>query len=97
LALLVDLVGWLLLLIAAAVDENVLLHGAATPWMYLLYVLSVVALLGVIAILVHTWRSWRPPQRGMLVRVGETLLALAAMYLAWFILAFGLVSFNVRY
>ncbi|RDS83725.1 class A beta-lactamase-related serine hydrolase [Dyella monticola] len=97
LALLVDLVGWLLLLTAAAVDENVLLHGSATPWMYVLYVLGVIALSGVIAILVHTWRNWRPSQRSVLVRVSETLLALAAIYLAWFILAFGLVSFNVRY
>jgi hypothetical protein len=31
------------------------------------------------------------------VRAGETLLALAAIYLAWFIVVFGLVSFNARF
>jgi CubicO group peptidase (beta-lactamase class C family) len=96
LALMVDVLGWLSLIVAVGIDENVLLHGAATPWMYLLYVLGVVALLGVIAILVHSWRCWRTP-RGWLVRTGETLLALAALYAAWFILAFGLVSFSVAY
>jgi CubicO group peptidase (beta-lactamase class C family) len=97
LAMLTSVLGWLTLLIAAGIDENILLHGSATPWMYLLYVLGVIALLGAIAIVVHTWRTWRPAQRGWLVRVGETLLALAAIYLVWFILAFGLVSFSVRY
>jgi Kef-type K+ transport system membrane component KefB len=95
--LLIDLLGWLSLLIIAGIDENVLLHGSATPWMYLLYVVGVIALLGVIAIVVHTWRTWRPAERSRWVRLGETLLALSALYLAWFILAFGLVSFSVRY
>jgi hypothetical protein len=31
------------------------------------------------------------------VLAGETLLALAAIYLSWFIVVFGLISFNVRY
>lgn len=97
LAMLASVLGWLALLIAAGIDENVLLHGSATPWMYLLYVLGVIALLGAIAIVLHTVRTWYPAQRGWPVRVGETLLALAAIYLAWFILAFGLVSFSVRY
>lgn len=92
-----DVLGWLLLLIIASIDENVLLQGSATPWMYLLYVLGVVAMLGAVAILVHTWRHWRPLQRSLPVRLGETVLALAALYLVWFILAFGLISFNVRY
>jgi CubicO group peptidase (beta-lactamase class C family) len=97
LALLIDVLGWVLLLVAVAVDENVLLHGAATPCMYVLYVLGVIALLGVIPIVLHTGRTLYPAQRGWLVRIGESLLALAALYLAWFILAFGLVSFSVSY
>lgn len=97
LVLLIDLLGWLTLLIVAGIDENVLLHGSATPWMYLLYVMGAVALLGIVAIVVHTWRTWRPAERSRWVRLGETLLALSAIYLAWIILAFGLVSFSVRY
>jgi hypothetical protein len=37
------------------------------------------------------------PRRGRWVLVGESLLALSAIYLAWFILVFGLVSFSARY
>jgi hypothetical protein len=73
-----------------------LLHGTAAPWMLLLYVLGVVALLGVVAIVVHTVRCWFA-QRGWLVRLGESLLGLVVLYLAWFILAFGMVSFNTHF
>ena len=97
LAMLASVLGWAALTVAAGINENLLLHGEATPWMYLLYVLGVVALLGAIAILVHSWRCWQLRQRSVWVRVGETLLALAAIYFSWFILAFGLVSFSVRY
>jgi hypothetical protein len=97
LAMLVSVLGWVALLVAAGIDENVLLHGSATPWMLLLYVLGVVALLGAVAIVVHTWRNWRPAERSRWVLAGETLLAFAALYLFWFILAFGLVSFNTSY
>lgn len=97
LAMLVSVLGWVALLVAAGIDENVLLHGSATPWMVLLYVLGVIALFGATAIVVHTWRNWRPAERSRWVRVGEILLALAALYLFWFILAFGLVSFSTSY
>lgn len=97
LAMLACVLGWVALLVAAGIDENLLLHGSATPWMVLLYGLGVIALLGAVAILVHTWRNWRPAARSRWVRAGETLLALAALYLGWFILAFGLLSFSTRY
>jgi len=57
----------------------------------------VVGLLGALAVVVHAVRAWMAPRCGRWVRAGETLLALAAIYLAWFIVAFGLVSFNVRF
>ena len=96
LAMLVSVLGWVALLVAAGIDENVLLHGSATPWMLLLYVLGVIALLGAVAIVIHAWRN-RSAARSRWVRAGELVLAVAAIYLAWFILAFGLVSFNLHY
>ncbi|WP_367846050.1 serine hydrolase domain-containing protein [Rhodanobacter geophilus] len=97
LALFVDLVGWLALLVAASADQEILLHGALTPWLYVQYVLGVLGLLGAVAVVVHAVRSWMAPRRGRWVLAGETLLALAAIYLAWLIVAFGMVSFSVRY
>jgi len=78
-------------------DQNVLLHGAATPWLYVLYTLGVIALAGVLAVLVHAVQSCLKGPRSPLVRAGEVLLGLAALYLAWFIPVYGLVSFNTRF
>lgn len=95
LVLFVTMLGWLGLMVAISADQTILLEGGATPWMYLLYVLGVLALLGVLAIVIHTVRSWMKPRRGRWVLLGESLLALAAIYLAWLILALGMVSFKV--
>ncbi|MFC5525161.1 serine hydrolase domain-containing protein [Rhodanobacter ginsengisoli] len=97
LALFVDLAGWMALLVASSISEDMLLQGTMTPWLYLLYVLGVLGLLGALAVVVHAVRSWMAPRRGRWVLAGETLLALAAIYLSWLILAFGMISFNVRY
>lgn len=97
LVLLGDVLGWVLMIAAIAADENLLLRGAATPWFYALYVLGVIAVLGTLAVVFHTARNWQLALRSLWVRLGELLLAIAALYLAWFILAFGMISFNVRF
>jgi CubicO group peptidase (beta-lactamase class C family) len=90
--------GWLLMLVVLTVTEAVpLVQGTITPWLYVLYVLGVLGLVGVVAILVHAVRAWMPPRRSGWVRLGETLLAASALYLAWFIVVFGLISFSARY
>jgi CubicO group peptidase (beta-lactamase class C family) len=97
LALLLDLVGWFALAGAIGAHPSLLLQGTAAPWMTLLYVLGVMALLGVLAIVSHAANGWRLAACSLRVRLGETLLALAALYLGWFILVFGLVSFNTQF
>ena len=97
LVLLITMLGWLILMIAMAVDQSLLLDGTATPWMYLLYALGVLALVGVLLIVIHSVRSWMAPRRGRWVLLGETLLALSAIYLAWLIVALRMISFNVRF
>ncbi|TBR37011.1 MULTISPECIES: serine hydrolase [Dyella] len=96
-SLAVGVVGWFALIAATSANENLMLHGTAAPWMLLLYVLCVIALLGVIAIVVHTVRTLHPARRSKWVRIGEILLAIAALYLAWVIVVFGMISFNVRF
>jgi CubicO group peptidase (beta-lactamase class C family) len=97
LVLLIDLVGWFALAGAIGAHPSLLLQGTAAPWMTLLYVLGVVALLGVLAIVLHAANGWRLATRSLRVRLGETVLALAALYLGWFVLVFGLVSFNTQF
>lgn len=98
LALFAAVFGWLVLLVVLTATNAVpLVQGTITPWLYVLYVLGVVGLIGAVAIVVHAVRAWMAPRRGRWVLIGETLLALAAVYLAWFIVVFGLVSFSARY
>ncbi|TBR40387.1 MULTISPECIES: serine hydrolase [Dyella] len=95
--LLATMLGWFALVAAMGANVKLLLHGTAAPWMTFLYVLGCAALLGVIAIVVHAARQWRDRARSRLVRVGDTWLALAAIYLGWFLVVFGLVSFNTHF
>lgn len=96
-ALAVVVAGWLAFVGVISLDESLLLDGSGTGWLYLLYVLGVPGLLGSVAVVVNAVRTWMAPRRSRWVRAGETLLALAAIYLAWFIVVFGLVSFNARF
>jgi len=84
LALFIVVLGWLvLLLVLSATDAIPLVHGTITPWLYLLYVLGVLGLIGAVAVIVHAVQAWIVPRHSRWLRFGETLLALAALYLAW--------------
>lgn len=96
-SLLLVVLGWVALVVAISVNEDFILKGTCNPWLVALYVLGVVALLGALAVVINAVKAWMPPQRGGWVRLGETLLGLSALYLAWFIVAFGLVSFSLDY
>ena len=96
-ACIIVVVGWFLFVAVISANELLLVRGGLTPWMYLLYALGVLALCGVLAVVANAAIAWLAPRRGRWVRAGEILLALAMLYLAWFIVAFGLVSFNVRF
>ncbi len=97
LACVVVMVGWFLFVAAISANELLLVRGGLTPWMYLLYALGVAALLGVLAVVANAATAWFAPRRGRWVRAGEIMLVAAMFYMAWLIVAFGLVSFNVRF
>jgi hypothetical protein len=97
LVLAVVIAGWLALLVAVSASDALLLHGTITPWLFVMYALGVLGLLGAVAVVINMLQTWRAPVRGRWVRAGEILLALAAVYLAWFIVAFGLISFSASY
>jgi CubicO group peptidase (beta-lactamase class C family) len=89
--------GWFLLVVAVSADPLLLVRGGLATWMYLLHALGALALAGTLATIANAAQAWRMPRRSRWVRAGECLLALAMIYLAWFIVAFGLVGFNVRF
>ncbi|TAN03543.1 MAG: serine hydrolase [Rhodanobacteraceae bacterium] len=96
-ALALVVLGWLALIVTISVDVLLLVRGGLVPWMYLLYALGVLALIGTLAIVANAVQAWFSPRRGRWTRAGEILLSLAAIYLAWFIVAMRLVSFNVHF
>ncbi|HWU77572.1 MAG TPA: serine hydrolase domain-containing protein [Rhodanobacter sp.] len=91
------LFGWLILIMALGSDQTLMLEGTVVPWMYVLYVLGLLALIGALLIVIHAVRSWIAPRRSRWVLLGETLLAFSAIYLAWLIVVLRMVSFNVRF
>ena len=97
LAMFLAVAGWFVLAAAIGANEKLLLHGSAAPWMVLLYVLGTIALIGVVAIVAHAARTLASARRGRWVKFGEVVLALAVLHLGWFVLAFGLVSFNTHF
>jgi len=97
LVLFLTLLGWLILITAMSANPYLLLSGGAVPWMYVLYVLGVLALLGVLLIVIHYVRSWMAPRRRAWVLLGETLIALSAIYFGWLIVALGMIGFSTRF
>jgi CubicO group peptidase (beta-lactamase class C family) len=97
LAAVVAVFGWFLLLVAVSANELLLVRGGLATWMFVLDALGVLALAGTLAAVANAAQAWRVARRSRWVRAGECLLALAMIYLAWFIVAFGLISFNVRF
>ena len=99
---LVSRLGTLALLATAGAWLAVLMLFSNNVWKldgYLLaaYAVSVAGILGSVAILVEAaLRVTRGPG-GWLVRSGEVVLGLSALYGLWIIFAFGLVAFSLRY
>jgi CubicO group peptidase (beta-lactamase class C family) len=95
-------VGVLLMLgtlVAWAAVFAVLINGsfAITGAVTLAYILGALGVLGALAVLAETGRRMLRGPGGWLVRAGEGLLALCALYGLWAIFAFGLASFSFHY
>jgi CubicO group peptidase (beta-lactamase class C family) len=89
----VTLLGWVTVLSS----EDAILSGSIVPKMQVLYTLGVLTLIGMLGVIAETViRVMRGPG-GWLVRVGEVLVALAALYVIWFFLAFGMINFVTNF
>jgi CubicO group peptidase (beta-lactamase class C family) len=88
--------GWLGFVVLLSSDDNLLFQGGVPPLMIGLYVIDVLALFGALAIIAHSvLRVMNGPGR-WLVKIGETVLALVALYGIYAVLAYGLISFNTN-
>ncbi|HWA30734.1 MAG TPA: hypothetical protein VG867_06540, partial [Rhizomicrobium sp.] len=86
--------GWGTLLTAIQVDEGLLLGGALNPWIGALYVLGVFAFLGGLAMIANGVLRAAGGPGGLLVRTGDLVLALAALYGLWAIWDYGFANFH---
>ncbi len=92
-AFLVALVGWPMLLSS----EAAILAPSLPGKMMVLYVIGVIAIIGALAMIVEAVvRVLRGPG-GWLVRSGEILVALAAVYAIWFLVAMQFVNFVTNF
>lgn len=92
-AFLVALVGWVVGLQAS----GGLLSGSLAAIMTVLYIIGVIAVLGGIAMIAETVLRVAHGPGGWLVRSGEIVVALAAIYGIWFFVAFGLINFVTNF
>ncbi|MHB8146129.1 MAG: serine hydrolase domain-containing protein [Vulcanimicrobiaceae bacterium] len=92
-AFLVTLIGWPMLLSSEAAILSPSLPGK----MIVLYVIGVIAVIGAIAMIAEAVvRVLRGPG-GWLVRTGEILVAIAAVYAIWFLFAMQFVNFVTNF
>jgi hypothetical protein len=89
----VTLLSWVVVLS----DPDSILKASLVPKLLVLYTLGVVAVIGCLGILAESvLRIMRGPG-GWLVRVGEAVVGLGAVYAIWFFLAFGLINFATNF
>jgi CubicO group peptidase (beta-lactamase class C family) len=86
--------GWLGFVILLTADEALAFGGLTPKLLFGLYCLGLLALLGAVAVVFHSGlRVLRGPG-GLLVRTGEAVLGLVALYLIYAVLFYGLVNFQ---
>ena len=88
--------GYAILIIKGLEDLN-LLTPKTDPWLHLLQVLAALALVGTLIALVNAARAWGSRQRGVWSKIGETLIALSCVGIAWIILAGRLLHVGPSY
>ncbi len=92
-AFIASILAWM----AALSSESAILEPSFTGTMIVLYVIGLIAIIGGIAIVIESaLRIVRGPG-GWLVRVGEAVVGLAALYGIWLFIAFGLANFVTKF
>jgi len=84
-------------LIIKGLEDLDLLTPKTDPWLHVLQVLAALSLVGTLIALVNAARAWGSRQRGVWSKLGETLIALSCIGLAWVILAGKLLHVGPSY
>ena len=84
-------------LIIKGLEDLDLLTPKSDPWLHILQVLAALALVGTLIAVVNAARAWGSRQRGVWSKLGETLIALSCIGVAWVILAGRLLHVGPSY
>lgn len=90
------LLGWFLFVSALQADVD-LLFGKGRSTAVALILASWLSVLAAILIAADAVLAWRDPARGWPRRIGAVLTAVAALIVAWLLIAFDLTSFSTDY
>jgi hypothetical protein len=88
--------GYAILIIKGLEDLN-LLTPKTDPWLHVLQVLAFLCIVGTLIALVNAARAWGSRARGVWSKLGETLIALSCIGMAWVILAGRLLHVGPSY
>jgi CubicO group peptidase (beta-lactamase class C family) len=91
---LVLLAGWM---VAISLLDDISGLNSLPPWIIVLSLLGVVCIVGTIAVCVSGFQTFRAPGVWFWTKLHSVLLALGCLCLAWFLIAWKLVSFNTHF
>jgi CubicO group peptidase (beta-lactamase class C family) len=66
-------------------------------WLRLIQIIGWLGVLGTVIAVWNAFRSWRQPERWLWSRVGDALIALAAIGVVWFVFTWNLLHWTLRY
>ena len=86
-----------LLISLSAADDLTLLSGKLDPWILLCEVVGLLGVIGTLLVIYATFRSWREHGLWRWTKVFNLLIMLACIGLAWFLIHWSLINFNMNY
>ncbi|HEX4440581.1 MAG TPA: serine hydrolase domain-containing protein [Thermoanaerobaculia bacterium] len=93
----VAMVAGYAILIIKGLEDLDLLTPKSDPWLHVLQALAILSLVGVLIAVVNAVSAWGSRQRGVWSKLGETLIALSTIGVAWIILAGRLLHVGPAY
>ena len=93
----VVLVAGYAIIIIRGLDDLNFFTPKLDPWLHVVQVIAALALVGTLIALLNAARAWGSRQRRVWSKLGETLIALACVGLAWIILAGRLLHVGPSY
>jgi hypothetical protein len=84
-------------MVAISLLDDISGLNSLPPWIIVLSLLGVVCIVGTIAVCVSGFQTFRAPGVWFWTKLHSVLLALGCLCLAWFLIAWKLVSFNTHF